>query len=120
MSCRVDEQTWQIFCACGAEPRQSGGHREYANDGGSNNSPRFQLYEPAGGFIRVLHQHIGNNGKWEQYVPERKQPRCPTQSVAQKTGRTIGTRKVKRLQKREQAAEYIAACESQKGTLRLD
>ena len=32
----------------------------------------------------------------------------------------MGTRKVERLQKREQAAEYIAACESEKGPLRLD
>ena len=45
---------------------------------------------------------------------------APLNPSAQKTGRAIGTRKVKRLQKREQAAEDIAACESQKGTLRLD
>ena len=42
------------------------------------------------------------------------------QSAAEKTGRAIGTRKVERLQKREQAAEYIAACQNEKSTLRLD
>ena len=118
MSCRRTDLANILNLRCRAT--QSGGHREYANNGGSDNSPRFQLYEPARAFIRVLQQHIGNNSKWEQYVPKRKQPSCTTQSVAQKTGRAIGARKVKRLQKRKQAAEDIAACESQNGTLRLD
>ena len=82
--------------------------------------PALELYDQAGGFIRVLQQHIGNDRKRERYAPERKEPDRPTRGAADKTGRAIGTRKVKRLQKREQAAEYIAACESQKGTLRLD
>ena len=49
--CLVDEQTWQIFRACGAEPRQSGGHRECASDGDSDSPARIWLYELAGGFI---------------------------------------------------------------------
>ena len=53
-------------------------------------------------------------------MPERKEPRCTAQSAAEKTGRAIGTRKVERLQKREQATEYVAACENEKSPLRLD
>ena len=53
-------------------------------------------------------------------MPEREEPRGATQSAAEQTGRTIGPGKVERLQKREQAAENIAACENQKGPLWLD
>jgi hypothetical protein len=53
-------------------------------------------------------------------MPERKQPRRTASSAAENTGRAIGTRKIECLQKREQAAEYVTACESQKGALGLD
>src|SRR6478736_5308079 len=109
-----------MFCACGAEPRQCSGHREYAGYRNGDSPDRVALYVSAGGFIRVLQQHIGDNSEGECYVPERKEPRCATRSAAEKTRRAVGTRKVKRLQECEQAAEYVAACKSEKGTLRLD
>ena len=78
------------------------------------------LYKLAASIIRVLQESIGNHSKGECYAPEIKQPRCTAQSAAEKTSRTIGTWKFERLQEREQAAAYVAACESQKSTLGLD
>jgi hypothetical protein len=77
------------------------------------------LNVPAG-FVRILQQNIRNNRKRKRYVPERKEPGSTTQPTAEKTGRAVCTRKVERLQKRERAAENIAACEKQKSAVGLD
>ena len=53
-------------------------------------------------------------------MPQRKEPRRTARPATDEAARGVRTWKIERLQEREQAAADIAACESQKGALRLD
>src|ERR1700704_5060512 len=112
-------QSRKVRRACNRQQCQSAYPGKCACNGYPDCAPRGSVgLASTGGHI--LPQRVDEDGQRKRGVPADEQPPRAVYPITNKTVWGVRTWKSKRLQKREQSAGYIAACEYQNGTSRLN
>src|SRR5205814_9714031 len=72
------------------------------------------------GFNPVFGERIDKDRRRKGRVPKHVNPSWSVRPITDQTSGGVPARKGQRLKERERAAEYVGACEREKGGLRLD